>query len=293
MRQTLSFIAIIAAFLLGFQPSSVEAESRHSCNSNIYLYRDCVDQEGDDRLWIHTTNCYPKSLDWVGIFHDTGVEEKGKNKGRDYWINAGVYDWKFVCGSKHCSTAYKYKDNYFEIDWDKLESGDYKVYLFYNDGYYVKEESETITITKEGSCNSAVPSFAPTTSLPPSLAPSFGPSQAPTTSLVPSLAPSFSPSEAPTTCTDTEGRFRVKFKRATRWRRCRWAAKKNTARRCRFKLTWPYGYRVEDGKLSFTSAVVFLNETNVGQYSTSDSSHNKTRHKSLCRPIVCLKQFVR
>ena len=257
MRQTLSFVAILAAFLLVFQPSLVEATPKDYCESDIHLYRDFVDEEGSARFWFHTTNCYPRSLDWVGMFHDTGVEEKGENKGRDYWINAGLYNWKFVCGNKHCSGAYYSKDNFFHINWDKLEDGDYKIYLFDNDGYYVKEESETITVRRDGPSTSA-----PTTSLVPSLAPSSSPSFAPTTSVAPSISPTSSPTEAPTTCSDTEGRFLVKFRKTSRWRRCRWAAAWNTARRCRFKLKKPHGYRVRDGKSSFTVTVTLPNETN-------------------------------
>lgn len=215
-----SFIVVLASFLLVFQPLSIEATYSY-CDSYITVHDDCFDQDNHHSIGIYTKNCYPKKYDWVALVHDTGINEEYDNKGKDYWVNAGVYSWKFVCGSRKCAGAWKYKSNHFKIDWDKLESGEYKVYLFSNDGYFVKAESETITVKKEGSCSSIVPTTAPTPY----------------------------PTASPTACADSHKSFRVRFKYFSKWKRCRWAAYRNTATRCRRQLKNSHWKRVEDGKL--------------------------------------------
>ena len=218
MKQTQFFFPLLAvlSLVLILQPLSIEATN--DCDSSLELFNDCYDQDDPNFIKTYTSNCSPQKKDWVGLYKDTGEEEEGKNEGAEYWKDKN-YDWQYVCSGnkKKCSSGRRFKFNYFRNWQEKLDSGEYKIYLFSNDGYYVKAESEAITVNKEGSCEAITSPPIPT------------------------------PPPTPTPCEDRDVRFQLKYK--SRWKKCKWVGKKKTARRCNMRIKKPYWKKVEDCKL--------------------------------------------
>merc|ERR1711935_955361 len=92
------------------------------------------------------TNSYPFPLDWIGLYKASNFYEVGWNKYFQYWGLS--FDWMFLCGSQDCNVATEATTLEFAIT-DELEDGEYKVYLFYRDGFGVTAESDVFVIQRE------------------------------------------------------------------------------------------------------------------------------------------------
>mmetsp|Transcript_9472 Transcript_9472/g.19882 ORF Transcript_9472/g.19882 Transcript_9472/m.19882 type:complete len:304 (+) Transcript_9472:136-1047(+) len=167
------------------------------CTSSVETRQSCFDWNDSIYIKMYLRNCYPRPKDWVGIY--TPRDGNIGNKPSD-WGNS--LDWRFVCGSKFCGYAAKYTFLYFEKWWEKLPDGEYKAYLFSNDSFTVKAESEPFTIKNAYNACENTPSPTPP------------------------------PSESE--CDDIKGKF-VLHKRSKK-RNCHWAGKKKTSKRCSARL---------------------------------------------------------
>jgi len=237
--KTLSALPILAGLLVGLtlqlptakaQPPGVgegefaditlevpEAETKAGGGgpcSYVDVEETCYDWNEDDYIKMSTKNCSPYGTDWIGLYKDTGRREYGYNRGKAYWDKRKNYDWEYVCGTKTCTQPRKYKTNYFTSWWKNLSSGEYKVYLFYKNSYFVKAESDTFTVEKKDYCDDGThhPTYYPTEH------------------------PTYHPTEEET-CEDVKGKFRLQRK-GKYMRGCNWASKKKS--RCNWRLYKSY-----------------------------------------------------
>lgn len=238
MKKAYSLLKILGVFLVGWalQPPLVAADpfndpqpdpivdddlgTTSHCRSHLKIYDDCKDRKDRDYIKVWTKNCRPYRRDWIGLHKDTGRREVGRSRGEYYWKDTD--DWMHVCGSKnidYCDAWYK-KYNWFDEYRDKLSTGNYKFYLFSNDGYYVKAESETFRVEKSGKCSDTEE---------------------------PTYSPTESPTPAPTRCRNRGGYFQLQWR--SRWRNCSWARRYNTSYRCTWRIKHPFRGTVADGKL--------------------------------------------
>lgn len=235
MKKAYSLLKILGVFLVGWalQPPLVAADpfndpqpdpiveddigTTSHCRSHLKIYDDCKDRKDRDYIKVWTKNCRPYRRDWIGLHKDTGRREVGRSRGEYYWKYTD--DWMYVCGSKnidYCDAWYK-KYNWFDEYRDKLSTGNYKFYLFSNDGYYVKAESETFRVEKSGTCSDTEE---------------------------PTYSPTESPTPAPTRCRNRGGYFQLQWR--SRWRNCSWARRYNTSYRCTWRIKHPFRGTVAD-----------------------------------------------
>ena len=129
-----------------WQPSPTRKPTPGSCHNsvdpNYYCYHDKEEQR---RIKIHFTNCNPKPKDWIGIY-DAHHGPLGDY--REWWGNS--YTWKNACGSRFCDYPTERGSVHFSGWWTDLKAGEYRAYLFHDNGYHVKASSSTFTIKNCG-----------------------------------------------------------------------------------------------------------------------------------------------
>eukprot|EP00536_Pseudo-nitzschia_multiseries_P010012 jgi/Psemu1/288837/fgenesh1_pg.293_\ len=114
------------------------------CNkpSSVKVDEQCYKDKHPEKLKVFFENCRPEGKDWIGVFqshnHRTYVSTEA-------WWGAS-YLWMYACGSQNCNSKTDGGTLYFNNWWSYLNDGEYKAYLFKNDGYEVKAESETFKV---------------------------------------------------------------------------------------------------------------------------------------------------
>jgi len=197
------------------RPIEDKVENAHTeCQFVLETEESCYDWSGPGYIKIKMKNCDPRSTDWIGLFKAKPNNEVDQDNGYNYWGKS--YDWEFACGSRSCSYSTVYNFNIFENWWQyvgngdyKLDDGQYKIYLFSNDGYLVKAETVGFEVRNEyGFCASQV---------------------------VPTRAPTPFPTNPPTNagqCKDARHWFVIPNGKR---KRCRWA-RRRSAKKCRRRL---------------------------------------------------------
>jgi len=226
-----------------------ETPGKDHCTNNLEVVRTCYDWSGPAKIDVKVTNCIPKGRDWIAIYKaDTGYNEVGYDKGFGYWGHA--YDWKFLCGNQACNFPISSNTNSFLNWWNNelLVDGDYRIYLFRDDGFRVDAVSESFTIKNKYHYCGGSPSH-PTPH--PASSPKPNPSHKPASSPKPNPSPKPTakltkfPTGAPTILCEEDKT--VKFElwgKKDKKKNCKWAGRKIN-KRCN-KKTLTSGVRVKD-----------------------------------------------
>lgn len=135
------------------QPSPTKKPTSVACHNSLDLNNYCYENKKTDKIVIDITNCDPTSKDWIGIY-DAHYGSLGDN--RKWWGDS--YMWKFVCESNSCEHLIEKSTIHFNSWWVDLKDGEYKAYLFEDDGYHVKASSKKF---KVGNCNNRPPTRKP------------------------------------------------------------------------------------------------------------------------------------
>ena len=111
------------------------------CHTKVEVEHYCYKDHKPIKLEVSFTNCHPEPKDWIGIYK---VQHGKLGQTLEWWGDS--YMWKFTCGSRNCEDAEKYGSLSFSTWWNDLEDGQYRAYLFENDGFHVKGSSETFKV---------------------------------------------------------------------------------------------------------------------------------------------------
>ena len=122
----------------------------------------CYDDYDVDNLKVFFKNCHPHATDWIGIYEAHHNEELGNTE--EWWGKS--FMWQKTCGSKYCDFRKEEGTVEYETWWSDLRNGDYRAYLFEEDGYHVKSKSQSFRV---GNCDSwnKEPTRKPTSSACP------------------------------------------------------------------------------------------------------------------------------
>jgi len=110
--------------------------------SSVKVDRQCYKDHQPSQLKVFFENCDPKEKDWIAIYK--AHSHKNYVSTNSWWGES--YIWKFTCGSQKCNYKKDEGTLYFDNWWSSLDDGAYKAYLFRNNGYHVKAESETFKV---------------------------------------------------------------------------------------------------------------------------------------------------
>ena len=151
-------------------PKPTHKPTSSSCHSSVDLDRYCYDDEEHhpETLTVHFENCHPEDKDWIGIY-------KSKDGQTMEW-SSHSYMWKYACGSKDCDYSEDFGTIHFRSWWEDLDGGDYKVYLFEDNGYHVKASSDEFEV---GDCGYRKPTRKPTYYRKPTKKPTKKPTRKP------------------------------------------------------------------------------------------------------------------
>lgn len=124
--------------------SPTRSPTSWSCRSSVEVEQYCYKNRHPSRIEVTFENCHPTTKDWIGIYE---VKHGSLGETLAWWGDS--YMWKFLCGSDSCNQKEEYGTLFFDDWWMDLDNGQYRAYLFENDGYHVKAFSETF---KVGNC---------------------------------------------------------------------------------------------------------------------------------------------
>ena len=210
---------------------TITANDHNSCQFIVETEQSCYDWSSVGWVRVRLQNCDQQGLDWIAIYRSRSGEV-GKDKGYGYWGNS--FDWQYTCGTRLCNAPVRNGFNYFDYWWDKLPDGEFRVYLFSDNGYRVKAASAPFTVRNyHGYCYHADSDY-----------------------------PSESPTSQPTEdqCSDTRGRF--KLEKNNRKKDCKWASKKKK-HRCNQRIKGRGKKKVEDGTFDFLASLCIFGVRDV------------------------------
>jgi len=115
------------------------------CPSSVQTEELCYKNRYPEKLRVFFDNCHPEGRDWIGIFQSHNHKNYGTTQA--WWGES--YLWTYACGSQNCNSNTGGGTINFDSWWSKLEAGSYKAYLFKNDGYQIKAESEIFHVNKD------------------------------------------------------------------------------------------------------------------------------------------------